>query len=156
MVQKYITYGGCYLLGQDAYFELKAEVSAQFAVHPSEVLVVGSGKLGFSIVEGKRYRPFGDNSDIDIAIIAPQLFDGIWTNVFDYWHEVSSWRREQEFRNYLFRGWIRPDKLPPEGGLDFAKNGGGFSGDWRVKRNMGHIRFEGLFGGPGISLKAIR
>ena len=121
MAQKYITYGDCYLLGQDDYFELKAEVSAEFAVHPSEVLVVGSGKLGFSIVASKRYQPFGDNSDIDIAIISPQLFDRIWTEVFGYRHERLSWPGEQEFKNYLFRGWIRPDKLPPEGRFGFRK-----------------------------------
>jgi hypothetical protein len=68
MVQKHITYGDCYVLDQDDYFELKSEVSDRFSVHPSEVIVVGSGKLGFSISPLKRYRRFGDESDIDLAI----------------------------------------------------------------------------------------
>ena len=143
MVQKYITHGDCYLLGEDAYFGLKAEVSAQFGVHPSEVLVVGSGKLGFSIVEGKRYRPFGDTSDIDIAIISPHLFDRIWTDVFDYWRERSFWPEAREFRDYLFRGWIRPDKLPPEGEFRFRKEWWGFFRQIESQREYGPYKIRG-------------
>lgn len=75
--------------------------------------MVGSGKLGFSIVNSKRYRPFSDTSDIDVAIISPILFDAIWHNVYDYSFSGGYWPEEKAFKEYLFRGWIRPDKLPP-------------------------------------------
>ena len=55
-VQKHITYGACCLLSPDVYFELKRAVAEEFAIHPNEVLVVGSAKLGFSIAPSKRYQ----------------------------------------------------------------------------------------------------
>ena len=121
MVQKYITYGDCHILSDDTYFKLKSEIANKFGIHPTEVVIVGSGKLGFSIAPNKRFLPFGDNSDIDIAIISPTLFDRIWIDVFDYWKEISYWPGEREFREYLFRGWIRPDKLPPANRFEWRR-----------------------------------
>ena len=121
MVQKYITYGDCYALTPPTYFKLKSEISIQFRLHPSEVVVVGSGKLGFSIAEHKRYRHFGDDSDIDIAIVSGVLFDRIWIEVFDYSNEGAYWPEERDFKEYLFRGWVRPDKLPPAARFEFRK-----------------------------------
>lgn len=114
LVQKHITYGNCYILDPDMYFQLKSHVATKFGVHPTEVLVVGSGKLGFSIVHDKRYRPFGDSSDIDVAIISSGFFDRIWIDVFDSWRAGGYWPGQRDFESYLFRGWLRPDKLPPE------------------------------------------
>ena len=75
--------------------------------------MVGSGKLGFSIVPKKRYRPFSIDSDIDLAIVSHKLFDSIWEGVFDHSVAAPYWAERQDFNNYLARGWIRPDKLPP-------------------------------------------
>jgi hypothetical protein len=113
MVQKHITYGGCHVLTDDQYFDLKARVAEKFDLHPSEVLVVGSGKLGFSIAPTKRYRHFSDTSDIDVALVSSRLFDACWADVFAFKVERNFWRRESEFNSYLVRGWIRPDMLPP-------------------------------------------
>src|SRR5258708_29662172 len=85
LVQRHITYGACFILSGDLYFDLKTQVARRFKIHPSEVLIVGSAKLGFSIVPDKRYRPFGETSDIDVAICSPELFDMFWKDVFDYW-----------------------------------------------------------------------
>lgn len=114
VVQKHITYGASYALNQDQYFELKAVVARKFGLHHSEVLLVGSGKLGFSIVDGKRYRHFGDLSDLDLAIISPVLFDATWLDAFDFWRGKNFWPEFEAFKDYLFRGWLRPDKLPPQ------------------------------------------
>jgi len=127
IVHKHIMFGECFMLDSEKYYALKREVAKHFKVHTSEVLVVGSAKLGFSIapdimntrtqtlLEKKRYRQFYDKSDIDVVIVAGYLFDEIWQNVFDYWDSMvnmNDWS-ENYFRKYLFRGWIRPDKLPP-------------------------------------------
>jgi hypothetical protein len=112
-VQKHLTYGPCCLLSSDVYFELKREIAEQFKLHPAEVLVVGSAKLGFSIVPKKRYRFFNDESDIDVALVAPQLFEQVWAEVYDYWYGGAYWDQHDTFCSYLFQGWIRPDKLPP-------------------------------------------
>jgi hypothetical protein len=44
------------------YYSLKAAVAEQFQIHPNEIIVVGSAKLGFSIAPTKRYRAFGETS----------------------------------------------------------------------------------------------
>ena len=115
IVQKYITFGESYVLESDEYFQLKHEISKQFGLHPSQVIVVGSGKLGFSIAPQKRYNPFGDQSDLDVAIVSGSLFDTLWLEVFEFWDDNRGafWRKETEFKDYLFRGWLRPDYLPP-------------------------------------------
>jgi hypothetical protein len=112
VIRRYITFGNCFILNDDKYFELKSEIAENFKLHPSEVIIVGSGKLGFSIAAQKRYRSFGDTSDIDVAIISPQLFDQFWKEIFDYSNSGAFWADSEKFKKYLFKGWIRPDKLP--------------------------------------------
>ena len=113
-MQRHVTYGDCYALTADEYFALKQEVGRQFHVHPNQVVVVGSAKLGFSIAPGKRYRAFGETSDIDVAFCSSELFDAIWRDLYDYWRRGGPWLQLGDFRKYLFRGWMRSDKLPPE------------------------------------------
>lgn len=129
MVQKHITYGACHVLSDEQYFELKARVAEQFSLHPSEVLVVGSGKLGFSIAPMQRYRHFSDTSDIDVALVSSQLFDSCWMDVFQFKIERNYWQKEADFNSYLVRGWIRPDMLPPARRFQRAKEWWAFFGD---------------------------
>jgi hypothetical protein len=68
LVQRHVTTGPSFVLNDEIYHRLRAKVAAQFGLHANEVLIVGSGKLGFSIVGKKRYRPFGDESDLDVAV----------------------------------------------------------------------------------------
>ncbi len=112
IVQKRIIFGECVIIERNAYHQLRAKVGAKFNVHPNEVIVVGSAKLGFSIAPQKRYQHFGDKSDIDVAIVSSALFDSFWKNVYNLWKEKVLWDTETDFKKYLFQGWIRPDKLP--------------------------------------------
>ncbi len=113
VVQKHITSGDSYILDKDQYFALKLEVSEYFRLHPSQVILVGSGKLGFSIAPCKKYRSFSDESDLDVAIVSADLFQALWTEVFKYSEDGGFWEKSRGFKNYLFRGWLRPDLLPP-------------------------------------------
>ena len=113
VTRKHLIYGDCCVLSTDQYFDLRAEVAEHFELHPNEVLVVGSAKLGFSIVPRKRYRAFSDESDIDVVLVSQILFEKIWEAVFKFWDDRGYWERQREFERYLFRGWMRPDKLPP-------------------------------------------
>lgn len=112
IVRKHIIFGECCILSQREYFDLRSEVADHFDLHPNEVLVVGSTKLGFSIVPDKRYHLFGNESDIDVALVSSTLFDDFWKEVFSYRYEGAYWPEYNEFVHYFFRGWIRPDKLP--------------------------------------------
>ncbi len=113
IVRKHIISGDCFILSQDQYFNLRSEVAEHFGLHPNEVFVVGSAKLGFSVAPNNRYREFCDESDIDIAMVSSMLFEQFWQDVFNYQDEGSFWPEYNRFVHYLFRGWIRPDKLPP-------------------------------------------
>lgn len=113
IVQKHITFGDCFVLDQEEHFALKVAVSKKWELHPSEVLVVGSGKLGFSIAPAKRYNTFGDHSDVDVAVASAELFDRVWREVFDYDRAGGDWPQKDAFKRYFFRGWVRPDMLPP-------------------------------------------
>ena len=64
IVQRYITSGVCFALEERLYIELKQRIAAQYGVHHTQVVVVGSAKLGFSIAPDKRYRAFCETSDI--------------------------------------------------------------------------------------------
>lgn len=105
--------GGCAILTDSAYFQLRAAVAEKYEIHPNDVLVVGSSKLGFSIAPRKRYRHFGETSDVDLVIVSSDLFDQIWKAVHVFWHQGGYWDKHLDFKSYLFQGWIRPDKLPP-------------------------------------------
>jgi hypothetical protein len=119
VVRRHITYGSVFALTDELHFALKTEVSRQFGVHPSEVVVVGSAKLGFSLKPRELFRSFWEQSDIDIAIVSPALFDELWEEVFDYEGRGGSWSEQIPFKEYLFKGWIRPDKLPQ--GVSFPR-----------------------------------
>jgi hypothetical protein len=68
LVRRHITSGDCFTLSPNLYYELKARIAENFGIHPTEVVVVGSAELGFSIAPDKRYRQFGETSDIDVAL----------------------------------------------------------------------------------------
>lgn len=121
VVRKHIIYGDCYAINNDKYFLLRSEISEQFGVHPNEVFVVGSAKLGFSIAPHKLFRHFGNESDIDIAIISTELFSRIWADVHAFQADGGFWEKKEKFSQYLFDGWIRPDCLPPATRFAYCK-----------------------------------
>ena len=114
MVRKYITSGDCFILSNDQYFDLRSKVACCFGLHPNEVLVVGSAKLGFSIAPCQLYNTFSTESDIDVALVSSKLFDEIWQSGYDYKYSGEDWKKKEhsKFIKYLFRGWIWIDMLP--------------------------------------------
>jgi hypothetical protein len=121
LVQKKLIFGDCQILDKEKYFLLRQRIAKQFKVHTNEVLVVGSAKLGFSIAPNKKYRHFGDKSDIDVVIVSDVLFCSVWSTVYSFWKDKVIWDTEDDFKKYLFRGWIRPDKLPPSNKFEYTK-----------------------------------
>lgn len=122
IVRRHIISGSCAALEEDAYYGLRAAVAAKYELHPNEVLVVGSGKLGFSIAPQKRYRHFSDTSDIDVVVLSPNLFRRVWRSVHSYEEQGGFWGRAGSFKDYLFQGWIRPDMLPNAPSFEIAND----------------------------------
>jgi hypothetical protein len=110
IVDQQILTSGCFALGPDFDEGMREEVAQHFGITPDDVLVLGSGKLGFSIskkwqggmVIRERYRPFTDNSDLDVAIIAPVLFDLIWEQAFVHMNDLGPWAEVRSFEKYFF------------------------------------------------------
>lgn len=119
--RKYVLNGDTFLLGSNEYYQLREEVCENFSVEFSDVVMVGSGKLGFSLKQKKRFVSFGEDSDIDIAIVSAKLFNKIWEEAYLYKKSLADWPRADTFFRYLSEGWIRPDKLPPSEYFSFTE-----------------------------------
>ena len=85
-------------------FRFKKDVSSYFNIHPSQIVMVGSAKLGFSISPHKRYREFGDTSDIDLAIISKELFDNVSDSLLDYLDNNPAWDKKRLIHRISLRG----------------------------------------------------
>ena len=143
VVRKHIISGECCALTQNQYFDLRSEIANCFELHPNEVLVVGSAKLGFSVAPNKRYCPFRDVSDIDVVLVSAKLFDEIWEYVFRYKKKGGDWPKYDDFVNYFFQGWIRPDKLPESDMFPFGKKWWNFFQAVTKSRMYGDYKITG-------------
>ena len=85
------------------------------------IIITGSAKIGFALHEkvlpdGKklpRYRPFGSDSDIDVAVVSRSIFECIWSEVAAHSYRQLPWPWEsRRLGDYLVCGWLRPDHFP--------------------------------------------
>lgn len=115
VTRKHITTGLPALLNEDQYFTLRSVIADEFDVYPSEVVLVGSCRMGFSIAPRTAYREAHSASDLDIAIVSQERFDDFWDGVFTYATSNIEWKgsnEHKEFVRMLFNGWIDPRGLP--------------------------------------------
>ena len=117
IIRKYLCNGSSPVLEDEIIFEIKNQIAEKFKIHPNEVIIVGSGKLGFSIAPQKRFKHFNVDSDVDVAIISEKLFDDFWLELLSFNINTTSRTEKEEnlyneFRKYFFKGWLRPDKFP--------------------------------------------
>jgi hypothetical protein len=94
-----------------------------YGVDVSEVNIIptGSAHLGFSLVEKRRkdepilprYRPYGGDSDIDVAVICIPIFDRIWQELTAYYARGPRFPPDGgRLADYILCGWLRPDHFP--------------------------------------------
>ncbi len=122
IIHKHLIFGTPYIFAQDedGYYGLKKQVANFFAENQRNIFMCGSAKLGFSISPGKLWRPIdGDptkDSDIDIVIVSDRVFDKYWKSILEYKDTQISYnskdKNNEEFLDYFFKGWLRPDKFP--------------------------------------------
>ena len=109
------------------YEDLRGWLSSQLNIHPKEITLVGSARIGYSLAPPPEFgKPFGEHSDLDLSVISPQLFDrlvaafGLFAD--DYRsgslvprsdHERTLWNANLEFaeRN-IPRGFLDASKVP--------------------------------------------
>ncbi len=118
--RKHVLHGTPFVFNgrDDDFYEFRKRISIKFNIPFHEIYITGSAKLGFSPFKNK---DFDYDSDIDVAIISPQLFETIMKSISQYkmrFRKARAVVRENElsmyhdFLEYVALGWIRPDKLP--------------------------------------------
>jgi len=103
-----------------AYVQAAVRAKYKLADSDLDIRVVGSAKLGFGLMEKRtkdgllpRFRPFRPDSDIDLGIISPSLFELIWDDLSAHANN-SPWMPRDSGRlgDYMVHGWLRPDHFP--------------------------------------------
>jgi predicted nucleotidyltransferase len=120
--RKYLLDGPSPILDNAASFGLREAVCDNFDVEFTDVIIVGSCKLGFSIKPERRYGTFGENSDIDIAVVSQYLFERVWKDAILYARSGAYWEKSGTFFKYIAKGWIRPDKFPSSKEFEFSRH----------------------------------
>lgn len=131
IVQKFLMDGSVYFFSRfftntDEEFNFKKDIAVSLNVHIKDVVIVGSGKLGFSIKpdksDGRYYAykkfDFDKKSDLDVAIVSSSLFDSQLLSLYDhtesYTIKTYSHADKKSFAFYILKGWLRPDYLPKQ------------------------------------------
>jgi hypothetical protein len=113
------------VIDNDALSFLEGSARSMLSLEASDTLtavVVGSAKLGFSIVEksagrGKPFRPafraFQPGvSDIDVAIVSPIVYGRIWQELAAHAARQTHFPMDGMLPRYMASGWLRPDHFP--------------------------------------------
>jgi len=124
IVQKYLIDGSSYYFDQIQHgdeFEFKKEIATFIKVHIRDIVIVGSGKLGFSIkpavAESGLYlfKKFDfdyeqnknqKKSDLDIAIVSSGLFDKEIENLYSHAGSYKNfvWEERNAFAKNILKG----------------------------------------------------
>ena len=83
IVRKYIIHGIPYVFKDNSnlYYDFREQIATHWDVGFQEVLILGSGKLGYSY---HKDSVFSDESDIDVAIINQNLFEGFYQEIRNF------------------------------------------------------------------------
>lgn len=121
MVDRWLLTGSCSVIDDGTTHSVADAIAKHFEIEYTSIMVVGSARLGFSIKSTRRYEPFGEESDVDVAIVSTELFERVWKEAYEYDRSGAFWPEKGGFRKYLSRGWIRPDLLPAQDTFQFSK-----------------------------------
>jgi len=122
----------CY---EDSYSAFCRELATSLGVHPADVALVGSGRLGFSLNPQHLLSRFSGTSDLDVVVVSSSVFDGAWTDllhgsVSTAFAETEERRRLRKTQDNFFDGYLRSDHVPVGSALSrewFPKLAGPFS-----------------------------
>lgn len=95
----------------------RRELSDSLEVHPAELFMVGSAQLGFSLHPDHLLRAFSAESDLDVVVVSPTIFDAAWRDLLQRRGDPALLETEQKrlfkkTRENFFDGYLRPDHLP--------------------------------------------
>lgn len=133
---------GISMLGEDVEGHLRATIGDHFQVPAASVFLVGSAKVGFSLKPGQFFKPFSAGSDVDVAIVSPQLFSRIWVEVHQM-EAANEYFDFHKFKHYHFHGWIRPDKMPGSSVYATCRDWWAFFRDLSGRENFMRLKISG-------------
>jgi len=83
---------------------VKAFFAHRLSLSNANVSIVGSAKLGFSLNPSKKFRDFDkEKSDIDVVIVASELFHEFWRELFRLFYTRGVRVEEEHFRTVFLR-----------------------------------------------------
>ncbi|MEV8265448.1 hypothetical protein AB0P00_14995 [Microbacterium sp. NPDC077057] len=107
---------------REQYAAWRSDLGAELEVDPLCIVIVGSTAVGVSLSpkDDKRFRPFHDESDVDVAVVSARHFDEAWRwlralGPLDALKgrpdeaDLLGWHR----RSLVFDGTIATDRLLP-------------------------------------------
>ncbi|QQE99196.1 hypothetical protein [Lactococcus lactis] len=98
------------------YSEISDIVCQSFKIATNNFLIVGSAKLGFSLSPIKKFKSFNSDgndytqSDIDIAIISPELFKDSWQKLKDLKY-ITFINNYPGISSNIFRGFVNDKNI---------------------------------------------
>ncbi len=105
LVQLWITEGIPYAFKDcpGIYASMRAWLACELDVHPKEISMTGSGRLGESWGPKKLGTPFGPESDLDLFLVSPNFFARVkedfirWSNEYGCGEVRPRHAREKEY-----------------------------------------------------------
>lgn len=100
----------------DVIDEFRDIVSTNIGVSFNSVMMVGSGKIGYSLSPSKKFKKFEmdeeskNKSDIDIAIISEEIFEYFW-KLFRQSYSVQNSYWYKFISREIYRGYINEKNL---------------------------------------------
>jgi hypothetical protein len=100
----------------DSWGGFREAIVTALKISASDIRVIGSARLGFSLTPGKNLRRFGDKSDVDVLIVNADLFDNLWLALLAAAYprlpaseRLGGWLQRR--RNEVYTGWISPEDV---------------------------------------------
>lgn len=109
------------------YETMRHWLAGELATSPKNITLVGSARTGFSMSPPPAFgRPFGDHSDLDLAIVCPELFEAVAKAFHLFADDFASgttvprndrqrafWPENVAFGNRnIPKGFVDPNKIP--------------------------------------------
>ncbi|MGY5068415.1 hypothetical protein [Streptomyces griseus] len=96
-----------------SYIKWRHLVATELGVDPIAVQLVGSARLGYSMNPKKEYKKFHRGSDLDIAVISPDLFEKAWAELREIIEDELFFEDKDYLRKLVFEECIALDIVLP-------------------------------------------
>lgn len=119
----------------EKYDEFRKYVAEKLGVHYNNIGIAGSAKLGVSMNPDKNYKQFDSDSDIDIIIVSPKLFEEFWEQYLqDSYRPTTRINNITKVSFCIFRRYLTLDGFRKnEYYMDWVKKTKGFEKDIQIR-----------------------